>query len=368
MMKIVKQIAAVFVVLTLFAGFTGCEESDGNLNKTDPAETSDKTGTTTAENLERINYTETLKVYNASEYIDETTIADFEREFAVKVEYAEFESNEDMYSEISKNPNAYDVLIPSDYTVDRLIKEGKIEKLDKNKVTNIANVAEEYLSPVYDSANDYIVPYMVGTVGILYNKKYVTGSVDSWTVLFEPQYKGKVLMIDSQRDSIGSMLKMLGFSLNSSDDTELAQVKSELQAMRFTYGESEIIRDKLVAGEGVLGVVYSGDAKTAIDRNPDLAYFIPKEGSNKWVDGFVIMKNTQHLEAAQKFINFMCRPNIAVRNMTKIGYTSPIKGAWSEFSSNKIMFPGQEELNRCEAFLYDAQATEKYDKLWKEIY
>ena len=318
----------------------------------------------------KISYTETLKVYNASEYIDETTIADFEKEFAIKVEYAEFENNEAMYDEIVNNPNAYDVLVPSDYTIDRLIKEGKLSKLDKSKVPNLANVAEEYLKPAYDTNNDYVVPYMVGTLGILYNKNQLKAPVDSWAVLFDSQYNGKVLLLNSQRDTIGATLKMLGYSLNSNDDTELAQAKAQLKtatSIAAAYNESEEIRDKMVAGEGVLGVVYSGDAKTAIDRNPHLAYVIPQEGANKWVDGFVIMKNTQHLEAAQKFINFMCRPNIAVRNMTKIGYTSPIKGAWAEFGGNKIMFPTAEELDRCEAFLYDAQATQKYIKLWSEV-
>ena len=177
-------------------------------------------------------------------------------------------------------------------------------------------------------------------------------------------------MLNSQRDTIGATLKMLGFSMNSNDDTELEQAKAKLLTVRSivsAYNESEEIRDKMLAGEGALGVVYSGDAKTAIDRNPDLAYVIPKEGANKWVDGFVIMKNTQHLEAAQKFINFMCRPNIAVRNMSRIGYTSPVKGAWSEFNANKIMFPTTEELIGCEAFLYDAGATQKYSKIWTEV-
>jgi spermidine/putrescine transport system permease protein len=211
---------------------------------------------------------------------------------------------------------------------------------------------------------------MVGTLGILYNKKQVTAPIDSWTVLFDSQYNGKVLMLDSERDTIGLALKMLGFSMNSNDDAELAQAKSQLQTARSiasAFNESEEIRDKMVAGEGVLGVVYSGDAKTAIDRNPNLAYVIPQEGANKWVDGFVIMKNTQHLEAAQKFINYMCRPNIAVRNMSSIGYTSPIKGAWAEFGGNKIMFPTAEELDRCEAFLYNAGANQKYNKLWLEV-
>ncbi|MCL1859876.1 MAG: ABC transporter substrate-binding protein [Oscillospiraceae bacterium] len=354
-MKIIKQIVAVCMIFVLSAGFAGCEDNNNNLNKNPD------------DNIDKINYTETLRVYNAGEYIDMTTIADFEKEFAIKIEYSEFESNEDMYSEISKNLNSYDVLVPSDYMIDRLIKEDKLEKLDKDKVPNIINIAEEYLNPVYDSVNDYVAPYMVGTLGILYNKKYATDNINSWTILFDSQYQGKVLMLDSQRDSIGITLKMLGYSLNSGDDNELAQVKSKLNNMRFTYDESEIIRDKMVAGEGVLGVVYSGDAKIAIDRNPDLAYAIPIDGSNKWVDGFVIVKNTQHLAAAQKFINFMCRPNIAVRNMSKIGYTSPVKGAWAEFGGNKIMFPAEEELERCEAFLYDISAAEKYDKLWSEI-
>ena len=317
-----------------------------------------------------IRYTETLRVYNASEYIDSTTLADFEREFAVKVEYSEFESNEAMYEAIGATPNAYDVLVPSDYTIDRLIKEGKLEKLDKSKVPNIENVAAEYLKPSYDPGNDYVVPYMVGTLGILYNKKQVAAPIDSWAALFDPLYSGKVLMLDSQRDTIGATLKMLGYSINSRDDTELTQAKSKLQTARSiisAYNESEVIRDKIVAGEAALGVVYSGDAKTAIDRNPNLAYVIPKEGGNKWVDGFVVMKNTQHLNAAYQFINFMCRPNIAVRNMTRIGYVSPIQGAWAEFGGNRIMFPTTAELDRCEALLYDAQALQKYATLWREI-
>ena len=346
-----KQTVAVIAVFVIATGLAGCEMKN----------------TSSGGASEKIKYNETLKVYNASEYIDKTTIADFEREFAVKVAYSEFESNEDLVDEISKNPDAYDVLVPSDYTIDRLIKEGLLAKLDKSKVPNLANAAAEYLNPAYDPNNDYVVPYMVGTLGILYNKKRVADPVDSWTSLLDTKYSGKVFMLDSERDSIGAALKMLGFSMNSSDDAELAQAKSKLQTARSvasSFNESEVIRDQMVAGEGVLGVVYSGDAKTAIDRNPDLAYVIPKEGANKWVDGFVVMKNTQHLEAAQQFINFMCRPNIAVRNMTKIGYTSPIKGAWAEFGGNRIMFPTAEELDRCEAFLYDAQATKKYNQLW----
>ena len=358
----IKKHLLLTMFFVLAFGFYGCAPGNTNSNPT--------ASTAAPASKSNIRYTETLRVYNASEYIDNTTIADFEREFAIKVEYAEFESNEAMYEAIVATPNAYDVLVPSDYTIDRLIKEGKLEKLDKSKVPNIEKVAAEYLKPAYDPNNDYVVPYMVGTLGILYNKKQVAAPIDSWTALFDSRYSGKVLMLDSQRDTIGATLKMLGYSINSSDDMELTQAKTKLQTARSVisaYNESEVIRDKIVAGEAALGVVYSGDAKTAIDRNPSLAYVIPREGGNKWVDGFVVMKNTKHLNAAYQFINFMCRPYIAVRNMTMIGYTSPIQGAWAEFGGNKIMFPTAEELDRCEALLYNAQALQKYAKLWKEI-
>ena len=354
MKKLINN-AVLFVAAVVFtAGIIGCDQT----NKT-------------ALNLGNANirYTGTLRVCNLIEYIDLTTLMDFEKEFAIKIEYEEFDNNEDLYNYISKHPDAYDVLILSDYTIDRLIQEGRVRKFEKSKVPNIANVAEEYLKPEYDINNDYVVPYMAGTIGILYNKRRVTQPIESWTTLFDTQYSGKVFMMDNMRDSIGVVLQMLGFSMNSSNDNELAQAKSMLLAARsFASFQNEIIiRDRMVAGEGVVGVIFSGEAKMAIDRNPDLDYVIPKEGAYKWVDGFVIMNGTQQLEAAQNFINFMCRPNIAVRNMTKIGYTSPIRGAWSEFGSNRIMFPAAEELEHCEVLLYDPQATQKYVRLWSEV-
>ncbi len=361
MKKLVSVIAALMISVTLVSCSTSNNISSKNTN-------------TAAQNAakqhekDRRSYKETLRVYNAAEYIDQSTIVDFEKENKIRVEYAEFESNETLYQDISANPGSYDVLVPSDYMVDRLIKEGRIEKLDKSKIPNIANIATEYLSPAYDTNNDYTVPYMTGTVGILYNKKKVSAPIEQWSALFNDQYKGKVLLWDSQRDVIGATLKMLGYGINSKDDNELSQVQAKLLQARssFQYGEEEM-HDKMIAGEGVLALVYSGEAKSAIDQNPNLAFVIPTEGSNKWVDGFVVMKNTKAKDAAEKFINFMCRPNIAVRNMTQTGYTSPVKGAWAEFGNNTIMFPTAEELARCEAFLYDATAAQKYDNLWTKV-
>lgn len=350
MKKFIKKSILLITLFAMTIGLSGCN----NVNEV---------------NEVTIDIREVLRVYNASEYIDKTTIADFEKEFNIKVVYDEFESNEDMYDAIVSNPKAYDVLVPSDYTIDRLIKEDRLAKINPNKVPNISNVAQEYLKPEYDSNNDFVVPYMVGTLGILYNKRFVSEPIDSWSSLWDNKYSGKVLMWDSMRDVVGVALKMLGYSMNSNNDKELEEAKARLISQRSivqAYGGDEI-RDIMIADEAIVALIYSGDAKTAIDENPNLAYVIPKEGANKWVDGFVIVKDTEHLEAAEKFINFMCRANIAIRNMTKTGYTSPIFGAWGEFGDNKIMFPQEEELVRCESFLYDKEATQKYFKLWKEV-
>ena len=318
---------------------------------------------------ERKKYSNVLYVYNAAQYMDKSAIMDFEKEYKVRVEYSEFESNEDMYDNIIKNPDKYDVLIPSDYMIDRLIKEDKLAKLDKDKINNISNVAREYLSPEYDKNNDYTIPYMTGTLGILYNTKKVTKPVDSWIALFDQTYRGKILMWDSERDCLGATLKMLGYSMNSKNQSELVSAQNKLIEQRsyVKYGEEEI-RDMMIAGEGTVSLMYSGEAKNAMNQNRDLDYIIPKEGGNKWIDGFVIVKNTKHLEMAHNFINFMCRSNIAIRNMTTTGYTSAIKGAWGEFGNDKVMFPSEEELSRCEAFLYDKDAVQLYNQIWSKVH
>ena len=363
MKKTIKLLFLISLVMMIFC-LTGCDTGGTN------QPTSSKTGkTSTTKKEEPINYIGELRVYNAAEYMDLSTVKDFEKEYKIKVIYDEFESNEKMYEDVVKNPSNYDVLVPSDYMIDRLIKEGRLEQLSKTNVSNISNIAEEYLNPSYDVGNNYSVPYMVGTVGILYNKKLVKEPVTSWDALWDTNYKGQIWMWDSMRDVIGVSLKRLGYSMNSSNESELQEAKQALitQARLLRGYAEEECRDAMIADEGTLALVYAGEAKAAIDQNPNLAYVIPEEGSNKFVDGFVIVKGSKNIDAAEKFINYMCRSNIAIRNMTETGYTSPVKGAWSEFGNNKIMFPSEEELNRCEAFLYDATATAKYSKIWQEV-
>lgn len=361
-------IIAISIIIIVIMGIVFSKDTKNTVTNTNKSASAITAQAKKEHEKERQKYNKVLNVYNAAEYIDETTIIDFEKEYQVRVEYSEFESNEDMYKNVIANESRYDVLVPSDYMIDRLIKEDRLAKLDKTKVSNISNVATEYLAPEYDKNNDYVIPYMTGTLGILYNTKKVSAPIDSWTSLFDTKYRGKILMWDSERDCIGATLKMLGYSMNSTNSQEIAEAQAKLTTQRAIakYGEEEI-RDMMIAGEGTVALMYSGEAKNAINQNHNLAYVIPKEGGNKWVDGFVITKNSKNKEIAQDFINFMCRPNIAIRNMTKTGYTSSIKGAWGEFGNDKVMFPTAEELSRCEAFLYDKNATEMYNKAWAKI-
>jgi spermidine/putrescine transport system substrate-binding protein len=365
---IVFTVLAVLYVNKLSSNTTSSARVQNNGQKLSSNDSTSKPSRLDVQD-EKIDYVEEINVYNAAEYMDMNTIKNFEKEFKIKVNYKEFDSNESMYKDVASNKNKYDVLIPSDYMIDRLIKEDLVEKFNKANIPNIANIAEEYLNPEYDKNNEYVVPYMVGTVGILYNKSIVKETVDSWNILWDERYKGQIWLWDSMRDVIGVSLKRLGYSMNSTNDAELNEAKQALIKQKDLlrgFAEEEV-RDSMIADEGSLALVYAGEAKSAIDQNPNLAYVIPNEGSNKFVDGFVIVKGTSHKTAAEKFINYMCQANIAIRNMTETGYTSPVKGAWAEFGDNKIMFPQDSELARCEAFLYDAGATEKYNKIWNEV-
>ena len=310
------------------------------------------------------SYSTNILVYLPVDYIDLSVLHNFEETFNVGVKIAEFDSNEDMYASLIKS-NKYDVVVSSDYMLDRLIQENRIVKLDQSKLSNTSYISSQYLHPVYDEGNEYTVPYMVGTLGILYNKRTV--KINSWNDLFN--HNG-ILVVDSERDVIGLILCMLGYSMNTINDGEISEAKIFLQRLKSNmrgYYESVFIQEMLAAEESYIGIVYSGDGKRAVDLNPNLNYIIPKEGTNKWVDGFVIPTTSQNIDIAHEFINFMCSPNIAIRNMSYTGYTSPVETIWNEFYNNRIMFPTEEELIRCESLIYSTEIVSKYSKLWKEV-
>ncbi len=313
----------------------------------------------------------TLKVYNAGKYIDPTIIEEFEEQYGCKVIYDEFDSNESMYVQISNDSYTYDVVVPSDYAVDRLIKEDRVVKLDKSLIPNIANIDKTYLNPVYDKENEYTVPYMVGTVGILYNKSIGVDEKDvSINMLFDEKYKGQIFMLDSVRDALGIALKKLGYSMNESDSAKLEEAKDLLiqqKPLVQAYITDEMV-DKMIAEEGLMTLAYSGEAAYAMSQSDKLTYAVPKEGSNKWVDGFVVLKTGKQQELAMKFINFMCQPEIAQRNVVETGYVSPVKGTSPEFESDtEVYYPSAETLEKCESFTYSKKVAEKYTDLWAYI-
>lgn len=314
-----------------------------------------------------------INVYNWGDYIDKDVIKDFEKEYDIKVNYSMFATNEDLYVKLKQGGGNYDVIFPSDYMIEKMIKEDMLAKLDKNNIPNIKNIDESFMNLDYDATGDYSVPYMWGTVGIIYNKTMVDDVVDSWDILWNEKYKNQIIMLNSQRDTLAVALLKLGYSMNTRDVNELEQAKQELikqKPLVYAYQGDEV-KDAMVGGDAALAVVWSGDAVAMIRQNPDLDYAIPKEGTNLWFDSMVIPKGAKNKEDAEKFINFMSRPDIAARNTDYIGYSTPIPEAIEmlpdDIKNSKVAYPTDEEMGHTEIFKDPADIISEYDRIWTEI-
>ena len=266
-----------------------------------------------------------------------------------------------MYPKVQSGAIAYDVVCPSDYMLHLMIENDLLAELNFDNIPNIKNIGQEYFkqSRQFDSENKYSVPYCWGTVGILYNKTMVDEPIDSWSVLWDEKYKDSILMQDSVRDAFAVALKYKGHSLNSTDLDELEEAK-ELLIKQKPLVQAYVIdqvRDKMIGNEAAIGVIYSGEAIYTQLENPNLEYVIPKEGSNVWIDSWVIPKNAKHKENAEDFINFLCRPDIAKMNFDYITYSTPNTAAREliedpAIRNSKIAFPDASELERCETFQF----------------
>ena len=317
----------------------------------------------------------TLTVFNWFDYIDEDVIKMFEQETGIKVTYTNFTTNEEMFVKLEKSAGSYDVIFPSDYIIERMIKEDMLEELDMSKIPNAANLIDWCKSPDYDPEGKYSVAYMWGTVGILYDPDQVDGEIDSWGALIDPQYKYGVFMLDSIRDSFGVCLRYLGYSLNDHSEEALDAVKDLLIQQKndnivagYLVDET---KDKMVAGEAAMAVMWSGDAMYAIEENENLRYVIPKEGSNIWIDGMCVLKNSQHKDEAMEFINFLCRPDIAAMNQEYISYCSPIQQVVDGYDEEQLnqpaLNPSAETMENCEFFHDITEFMELYESRWMEV-
>lgn len=317
----------------------------------------------------------TLNIYNWEDYIDETVLDDFQAEHPeIKVNYERFSTNEDMYNKLSKSNTKYDVLFPSDYMIEKMIDEGMLAKLDFSNIPNYRYIDEKFKNLDYDPNNEYSVPYMWGTLGILYNKKMVDETEIGWDILFGDKYKGQILMMDSVRDAMGASLKSLGYSLNSKNPAEIEEAKQKLidqKQILLAYGFDDI-KDKMVAGEAAVALVYAGDALYSIKQNPDLAYAVPKEGSNLFFDAVVVPANSEHKKEAELFIDFLCRTDVAKRNADYIEYytiqTEARKLMEEEEKGEMFAYPSDEELENCEIFTsLDDDTLRLYNDAWVEV-
>lgn len=316
-------------------------------------------------------------VYNWGEYLDPEAITMFEEETGIDVVYEEYETNEIMYPKVESGAIAYDVICPSDYMIQRMIDNDLLAKINFDNIPNIKNIGQTYMeqSRQFDANNEYSVPYCWGTVGILYNKKMVKEPIESWSVLWDEDYKDSILMQDSVRDAFGVTLKYLGYSLNSTDRDELYEAQELLIEQKPLVQAYVIdqVRDKMINNEAAIGVIYSGEAIYCQQENPDLEYVIPKEGSNIWIDSWVIPRNAQHKENAEKFINFLCRPDIALMNFEFITYSTPNTAAREliedpAIRNSRIAFPDASELEGCETFKFLGDKNDRiYNELWRQV-
>lgn len=317
-------------------------------------------------------------VYNWGEYIDPETIRMFEEEYGIKVIYDEFETNESMYPKVESGAVAYDIACPSDYMISRMIQNGMLSELDYSKMPNVKkNIGAQYFeqSKGFDPDNKYAVPYCWGTVGILYNKTMVEEPITRWEQLWDETYADNILMQDSVRDAFMVAEKLNGNSMNTLDPEELETAKDlliEQKPLIQAYVVDQV-RDKMIGGEAAIGVIYSGEAIYTQRENPDLVYVIPEEGTNVWIDSWVILKNAPNKENAEKFIDFMCREDIALMNFDYITYSTPNEAAREliedeAIRNSEIAFPDLSQYDNLETYIYLGEEGDSlYNELWKEV-
>lgn len=278
----------------------------------------------------------TIRIFNCGEYIDTSVLDDFEKQYNCNVVYETFDSNETMYTKIMSGAE-FDILVPSDYMIERLIKEDYLQEVDWSKITNKDAINPECMGFEFDPENKYSVPYFYGTVGILYNKNVVDEKdlEEGWELLRNPKYKGDIYMYDSERDSFMIALKALGYSMNTDNTKEIDEAYEWLIEQRNTmdvvYAGDDVI-DNMISGNKSIAVVYSGDAALIMSENEELAYFEPDQGTNEWCDAMVITNDCTDTDLAHDYINFMLDYDIAYRNTEYVGYTSSVQKVVEDLS------------------------------------
>ena len=327
-----------------------------------------------------------VNVCSWGEYIDESLIDQFEKETGIKVNYQTADSNETLYSQLSIGGADYDVIVPSDYMIGRLIAEDMLAELNYDNIPNYSLIDEQYKGLSYDPDNKYTVPYTWGTLGIIYNTTMVDEPITSWGAMFDEKYAGQVIMIRNSRDALAAGLLYLGYDINTTDEAQireayqlLADAKAKGVYQGFFMDE---IFQKMEGGNAAIGMYYAGDYLTMLDNNPDLAFVVPDEGSNWFVDAMCVLKNAQHKEEAEAWINFIASTQASLANMDYIWYASPnaealadypayyeeVNGEELDMDLYEIMAAPKDVLDRCELYVnLPSQTLTLYNDLWTQL-
>ncbi len=323
----------------------------------------------------------TINVYNWGQYISDGTDgyldvnAAFTEATGIEVNYMTFDTNESLYTKLKTGGSSYDIIVPSDYMAGRLIDEGLVQKLDFSNIPNYQYINEAYKNTAYDPNNEYSVPYTWGTVGVIYNKKYVDeADIGSWDLLWNEKYAGKILMFDNNRDAFAIAESRLGYSLNTTDSVALtacAELLKQQKPVVQQYVMDQIF-DKMTREEAWIAPYYAGDYLTMLEDNPDLGFFFPQEGFNLFIDCLMIPSSAEHKAEAEAYINFLLSPEVCGENLDYLGYSAPEDAAKEymdpEVSSSEIAYPSAETLARSEAFLYlPTESNQLMDSLWLDV-
>lgn len=311
-----------------------------------------------------------VNMYNWGEYIDKEVLDEFTRETGIKVNYETFVTNEDMYLKIKQGGSNYDIVVPSDYMIEKMIKEDMLEPIDKNKLSNYKNIDSKFLNKSYDPESKYSIPLYWGTLGILYNKNLVDGEITSWADLWNEKHKDKIIMLDSSRDSFAAALLKNGFSMNSRNKEELEIAKKDLIKQKksiLAYLVDET-KDNMLAENAAIAVMYSGDATELLDADEKFEYVKPKEGTNLWFDSMVILKNSKNKENAHKLIDFLIRKDILSKNMNYTYYAVPNQEVINENELVKSVTKIDDEyFKKMEVFKDPSDFLKEYDNIWTDV-
>ena len=355
MKKGISVILAVLLAVSCLNGLSGC----GSSKKT------------------------TLYVYNWGQYISEgddgslDVIAAFEEAYPnIRVQYSTYDSNEIMYSKLANGGITVDVIIPSDYMIGRMVQEGMLEELNFSNIPNYQYIDDSFKNTSYDPENKYSVPYTWGTVGIIYNTKYVDeADVTGWELLWNEKYAGKILMFDNSRDAFGIAEYLLGYDVNSTDEAELQACAAKLAEQKPVVQQyvMDQIFDAMENEEAWIAPYYAGDYLTMVEENPDLAFYRPTaQGYNMFIDAMCIPTCCQEKEAAEAFINFLCSPEISSANMEFLGYSVPSTAAKElmdpEVAGSKVAYPDADTLTTGTSFNFLPEETSRYmESLFMEV-